>query len=144
MRGRVPHSDISCMQVRNRSTSTSKASIKGLRPCCRPQEFYRFLLFFRDFGFLTHGMCRYDHFKILDFRQHLNFENLRPDFSSEGHFWVVRSTFPLKSPYMGRTDLYLLVESPYMGRTEPIFLEKVLKIGSSVSPISAKTPYMGR
>ena len=74
------------------------------------------------------------------FRQNLNFENFRPDFSSEGHFWVVRHIFLAKSPYMGRTDLYLLVQSPYMGRTDPIFLEKNLKYRSSVRRISEKTP----
>ena len=44
---------------------------------------------------------------------------------------------------MRRTDLYLLVESPYIGRMDLIFLEKVIKCGSSASPISEKTPYMG-
>ena len=31
--------------------------------------------------------------KFWIFRRNLNFDNFPPDFSSEGHFWVVWSTF---------------------------------------------------
>ena len=74
----------------------------------------------------------------------MNFENLRPDFSSEVIFGSYGLHFPSKSPYMGRTDLYLLVQSPYTGRADPIFPEKDLKFGSQAMSVSEKTPYMGR
>ena len=45
---------------------------------------------FRDFGFLTHGMCRYDHFKI-------------SDFSSKNEFWKNPARLSLRRSFLGRT-----------------------------------------
>ena len=39
--------------------------------------------------------------KFWIFRQKLNFENLRPNFSSEGHFWAVRLTFSSEKSIYG-------------------------------------------
>ena len=50
----------------------------------------------------------------------------------------------MKSPFVSRMDLCLQAEIPYMHGMDPRFSEKVLISESSVSPISQKTPYVGR
>jgi len=94
-----------------------------------------FRCFFRDFEFVTHGKCRYDHCELFSIfwnvRQHFKIRNLRSIlFPSKGPMWTVWSRFSCKNicwlygPYIfGRKSIYrssvspFLEESPYMNLT---------------------------
>ena len=94
-----------------------------------PRNFNRFVAS-RYFRFLTHGMCRYDHFEIWDLFFNILFFLFGPTSPQKVIFGSHGLHFLLKSPYVGRTDLYLLVQSSCMDRTDPIFPEKVPECGS--------------
>ena len=90
------------------------------------------------------------------FRQNSILENVRPDFSSEGHFWVVRHIFsseksiygsygPIsfgpKSIY-GSYGPYISWKSPWIWVVSQVNFWKDPLYGSSVKPISEKGPYI--
>ena len=112
---------------------------------------------FRDFGFLTHGICRYCHFEILDFSSKFEFWFfsarllLRRSFLGRTtymfwwkvhiwvvrtyifwpkvHIWVVRTLYSLKSPHIWVVSQVTFWKDPlYMSRKSSQFLKKVLII----------------
>ena len=68
--------------------------------------------------------------KFWIFRQNLNFENFRPNFSSEGNFWVVRSTFSIEKSIYGSYGPISFGPKSIYGSYGPYIPEKVLEFGS--------------
>jgi hypothetical protein len=64
------------------------------------------------------------------FRQNLNFENFRPDFSSEGHFWVVRHIFSSEKSIYGSYGPISFGPKSIYGSYGPYIPEKVPEFGS--------------
>ena len=63
------------------------------------------------------------------FRQNLIFEDFRPDFSSEGHFWVVRSTFSIEKSIYGSYGPISSSGKSIYGSYGPYISGKALKLG---------------
>ena len=59
--------------------------------------------------------------KFWIFRPNLNFENFPSDFSSEGHFWVVRPIFSCEKVIYGSYGLIFSGLKSIYGHTDPIF-----------------------
>ena len=96
---------------------------------------------FRDFWFLTHGMCRYDHFEILDFPSKFEFWKFSARlllrswflgrtvyiFHWKVHIWVVRTyIFWSKVHIWVVRTLYFLKKSLSLGRKSSQFLKRPL------------------
>ena len=64
------------------------------------------------------------------FRQNLNFEHFRSDFSSEGHFWVVRHIFSSEKSIYGSYGPISFGPKSIYGSYGPYIPEKVSEFGS--------------